>query len=83
MIGFDNREFSDYLKPRLTTMDLPLHEMGYSSMKSLMRLGSRRRGRQRASAVMRTVGERVGSSSLYVMEGRGSGTVNPRIIGQH
>ncbi|MFC6547942.1 LacI family DNA-binding transcriptional regulator [Cohnella cellulosilytica] len=38
IIGFDNREFSDYLKPRLTTMDLPLHEMGYSSMRSLMRM---------------------------------------------
>lgn len=38
IVGFDNREFSDYLNPRITTMDLPLHEMGYSSMKSLLRL---------------------------------------------
>lgn len=38
IVGFDNREFSDYLQPSLTTMDLPLHEMGYSSMKSLMRI---------------------------------------------
>ncbi len=38
LIGFDNREFSDYLKPSITTMDLPLHEMGYSSMNSLLRL---------------------------------------------
>lgn len=38
VIGFDNREFSDYLKPRLTTMDVPLHEMGVASMKTLLRL---------------------------------------------
>ncbi|MFC5470682.1 LacI family DNA-binding transcriptional regulator [Cohnella suwonensis] len=38
IIGFDNREFSDYLNPRITTMALPLHEMGYSSMRSLLRL---------------------------------------------
>lgn len=38
VVGFDNREFSDYLNPRITTMDLPLHEMGYSSMNSLTRL---------------------------------------------
>lgn len=35
MIGFDNREFSDYSTPRLTTMELPLHEMGYSAMEKL------------------------------------------------
>ncbi|GMK38636.1 catabolite control protein A [Paenibacillus sp. CCS19] len=35
VVGFDNREFSDYLTPRITTMDLPLHEMGYSSMNIL------------------------------------------------
>jgi LacI family transcriptional regulator len=38
LVGFDNREFSDYLNPRITTMGLPLHEMGYSSMSSLMRI---------------------------------------------
>ncbi|MFC5530542.1 LacI family DNA-binding transcriptional regulator [Cohnella yongneupensis] len=37
VIGFDNREFSDYLTPRITTFDLPLHEMGYRAMDSLMR----------------------------------------------
>ncbi|MNN59362.1 HTH-type transcriptional repressor CytR [compost metagenome] len=35
VIGFDNREFSDYLSPRITTMDLPLHQMGYKAMESL------------------------------------------------
>jgi LacI family transcriptional regulator len=35
VIGFDNREFSDYLIPRITTMDLPLHEIGYRAMESL------------------------------------------------
>ncbi|THF80330.1 LacI family DNA-binding transcriptional regulator [Cohnella fermenti] len=38
LVGFDNREFSDYLNPRITTMNLPLHEMGYSSMRSLLRI---------------------------------------------
>ncbi|MHA7967633.1 LacI family DNA-binding transcriptional regulator [Paenibacillus sp. CAU 1782] len=35
LIGFDNREFSEYLTPRITTMDLPLRQMGYSSMETL------------------------------------------------
>jgi LacI family transcriptional regulator len=35
VVGFDNREFSDYLNPRITTMALPLHEMGHSSMNIL------------------------------------------------
>ncbi|RCX19826.1 LacI family transcriptional regulator [Fontibacillus phaseoli] len=35
VIGFDNREFSDYLSPRITTMDIPLHEMGYKAMEAL------------------------------------------------
>ncbi|MBO9600569.1 MAG: LacI family DNA-binding transcriptional regulator [Cohnella sp.] len=38
VIGFDNREFSEYLNPRITTFDLPLHEMGYRAMDSLMRV---------------------------------------------
>lgn len=35
IIGFDNREFSEYVTPRITTMALPLHEMGYSAMEAL------------------------------------------------
>jgi LacI family transcriptional regulator len=35
IIGFDNREFSAYLSPRITTMDLPLHDMGILAMKAL------------------------------------------------
>lgn len=35
LIGFDNREFSGYLTPKITTMDLPLHEMGYLAMQTL------------------------------------------------
>ncbi|WP_044477615.1 LacI family DNA-binding transcriptional regulator [Paenibacillus antibioticophila] len=38
IIGFDNREFSNYLSPRITTMDLPLHDMGILSMKALTNL---------------------------------------------
>ncbi|RUS43528.1 LacI family DNA-binding transcriptional regulator [Cohnella sp. AR92] len=38
VIGFDNREFSEYLTPRLTTLELPLHEMGYRAMESLAKI---------------------------------------------
>lgn len=38
VIGFDNREFSEYLIPRITTMDLPLHEIGYQAMEALSRI---------------------------------------------
>ncbi|WEK53723.1 MAG: LacI family DNA-binding transcriptional regulator [Candidatus Cohnella colombiensis] len=38
VMGFDNREFSDYLMPRITTMSLPLHEMGFQAMEALSRL---------------------------------------------
>ncbi|CAM4460489.1 LacI family transcriptional regulator [Paenibacillus endophyticus] len=38
LIGFDNREFSEYLMPRITTMDLPLHEIGYQAMEALSRI---------------------------------------------
>jgi LacI family transcriptional regulator len=38
VMGFDNREFSDYLIPRITTMDLPLHEIGFRAMESLAHL---------------------------------------------
>lgn len=38
VVGFDDREFSDYLSPRLTTMGLPLHEMGYLASETLYRL---------------------------------------------
>ncbi|QGQ94308.1 LacI family transcriptional regulator [Paenibacillus psychroresistens] len=38
IIGFDNREFSGHLTPALTTMDLPLHELGTQSMSTLLAL---------------------------------------------
>ncbi|WP_027094025.1 LacI family DNA-binding transcriptional regulator [Cohnella thermotolerans] len=38
VMGFDNREFSDYLTPRLTTMEIPLHELGVQSMMALNRI---------------------------------------------
>ncbi|OKP99277.1 LacI family DNA-binding transcriptional regulator [Paenibacillus sp. P46E] len=38
VIGFDDREFSDYLRPRITTMGLPLHEMGYQAIEALYHL---------------------------------------------
>ncbi|RAK08163.1 LacI family transcriptional regulator [Halanaerobium saccharolyticum] len=36
VIGFDNREFSHFFKPQLTTIDLPLHEMGQQATKILI-----------------------------------------------
>jgi LacI family transcriptional regulator len=36
IIGIDDREFSSYIKPKLTTMKLPLHEMGVESMKTMI-----------------------------------------------
>lgn len=38
LVGFDNREFSEYVIPRITTMDLPLHEIGVRAMESLASL---------------------------------------------
>jgi len=35
LIGFDNREFGAYLKPALTTMDLPLSELGNRCARTL------------------------------------------------
>jgi LacI family transcriptional regulator len=36
IMGIDDREFSSYIKPKLTTMKLPLHEMGVESMKTMI-----------------------------------------------
>ncbi|MBR6340760.1 MAG: LacI family DNA-binding transcriptional regulator [Treponema sp.] len=35
--GFDNREMSDYLSPSLTTMDIPLEEIGRQSAQVLLK----------------------------------------------
>ena len=31
VVGFDNRELSNYYKPPLTTTELPLYEIGYTA----------------------------------------------------
>lgn len=36
IIGFDNREFCSFCKPKLTTVDLPLREMGIKSAEILI-----------------------------------------------
>lgn len=41
VMGFDNREFSAFLKPKLTTMELPLHKMGHDSAEALMEIINR------------------------------------------
>lgn len=38
IIGFDNREFSAYITPKLTTMNLPLREMGKKSIEIILGL---------------------------------------------
>lgn len=38
VIGFDNREFCQYTKPSLTTVQLPLYEMGYMAANTLIAL---------------------------------------------
>ncbi|WP_307893944.1 LacI family DNA-binding transcriptional regulator [Bacillus swezeyi] len=38
IIGFDNREFSEYSSPKLTTMSLPLQEMGFLSIQAIQDL---------------------------------------------
>lgn len=43
IIGFDNRECSFFYTPRLTTMALPLEEMGREAAKSLIQLISKKK----------------------------------------
>jgi LacI family transcriptional regulator len=38
VIGFDNREFSSFHEPGLTTVDLPLTEMGRTAARVLINL---------------------------------------------
>lgn len=38
VIGFDNREFCQYTKPSLTTVQLPLYDMGYMAASTLIAL---------------------------------------------
>jgi LacI family transcriptional regulator len=38
IVGFDDREFSSYISPKLTTMRLPLHEMGVEASKTLIKV---------------------------------------------
>lgn len=36
LVGFDNREFSTWFEPKLTTMRLPLHDIGYHAAKVMV-----------------------------------------------
>ncbi len=36
VVGHDNREISDYFNPRLTTIDLPLYEIGFRSARRIV-----------------------------------------------
>ena len=36
IVGFDNRMVSEYLKPSLTTMEIPLEQIGYEAAKMLL-----------------------------------------------
>lgn len=36
--GYDNREISGYMKPQLTTIGLPLHDIGYYASEIILKL---------------------------------------------
>ncbi len=38
VVGFDNRELSSYYKPPLSTINLPLHDIGYRSSEIIMEM---------------------------------------------
>lgn len=38
VVGYDNRELSNYYKPPLTTMELPLHDIGYRASQVLIEM---------------------------------------------
>ena len=38
VVGYDNRELSSYYKPPLTTIELPLHDIGYRAAEVMMEL---------------------------------------------
>lgn len=38
VVGYDNRELSSYYKPPLTTINLPLHDIGYRASEVMMQL---------------------------------------------
>lgn len=38
VVGFDNREMASYEKPPLTTMGLPLHDLGYRASEVILKL---------------------------------------------
>ena len=38
VVGYDNREMSGYEKPPLTTMGLPLHDIGYRASEIIIEL---------------------------------------------
>jgi LacI family transcriptional regulator len=48
IIGFDNREFSKFYRPTITTMDLPLNEMGIKSAEILIDLINGKKARKKS-----------------------------------
>ena len=42
VVGYDNRELSSYFKPPLTTVELPLHDVGYRAAEVMMELLARK-----------------------------------------
>ncbi|RCW62420.1 LacI family DNA-binding transcriptional regulator [Halanaerobium sp. ST460_2HS_T2] len=51
VIGFDNREFSHFFKPKLTTIDLPLNKMGEKATKKLIDLIKERKIKRNSSKI--------------------------------
>lgn len=58
IFGFDNREFGAFHRPKLTTMDLPLHGMGERSAQVLLELIRGRKPAERAIWMPCTIVER-------------------------
>jgi LacI family transcriptional regulator len=38
IVGFDNRELSSYYKPKLTTVNLPLYDVGYRASEVILKM---------------------------------------------
>ncbi|NHN34975.1 LacI family DNA-binding transcriptional regulator [Paenibacillus agricola] len=65
IVGIDDREFSSYINPKLTTMRLPLHEMGVEAMKSLMAIINHDRTVQRNKKLKCTLIERKSAAKVF------------------
>lgn len=64
IVGIDDREFSSYIHPKLTTMRLPLHEMGVETMKSMIAILTQDHAVERNKKLQCTLIERNSASKV-------------------